>query len=482
MTKTLDYAIVFGKITKTLQRRRMQIMKEKFKKILELDFIGLPQNNPKAGRYMAINQIIKGCPGIIDAIHKDLTAGVETNAGRKGITADQVLRFLIVKLTENLSYRKLAEDVEDSRVLYWFCQIQSDSMPKHSAIAENIKKITADTLQDINNVLILLAQEIGFENGKAVRYDATAVETNIHYPTDNSLIWDCVRVATRLAERAQNDFLGSLYYFPDRTKIVKTLNLKIMNARGPKADQRRIVSYKELINYGEEVYLETLDLYTAVRSAPCSSPMHFAKQIELLEELKDLLLKFDQVLDQTERRVLNGEKVHARDKLYSIFEDHTDILQKSGRDTVFGHKIFLSGGKSNMILDCLIERGNPNDTTFFRELVERHIEQFGFAPKKTACDGGFYSQANADFAKAAGVRDVFFSKGSKAKLKDYVKSTWIYKQLRRFRNGVEACISWLKRCFGLDRCNWSGWESFQSYIWSGIISYNLNLLANHKIQ
>jgi IS5 family transposase len=202
----------------------------------------------------------------------------------------------------------------------------------------------------------------------------------------------------------------------------------------------------------------------------------------LRDEIQEHLVKFDSVLEQTERRVFAGEKVHAREKLYSIFEDHTDIIQKGGRDTVFGHKICFGTGKSKMILDCIMERGNPNDTTYFRELLERHAENYGQAPWKTACDGGFYSKANADYAKEIGVRDVFFSKGTKKKLLDYVRSSWIYKQLRRFRNGVEACISWLKRCFGLERCNWSGWESFQSYVWSGIVAYNLNIIASHSTE
>lgn len=187
------------------------------------------------------------------------------------------------------------------------------------------------------------------------------------------------------------------------------------------------------------------------------------------------------VIDQTERRVLKGEKVPASEKVVSFFEEHTDIIVKGSRDTQYGHKVFLTGGASTLILDCMIERGNPADTDRYKNLLERHAGQYGQMPRQVSADGGFASKGNLDFAKERKVRDAVFAKKRGLSVLDMAKSTWVYKMLRNFRAGIEAGISTLKRAFGLDRCTWSGWNGFRQYVWSSIVSYNLLALARIRM-
>ena len=150
---------------------------------------------------------------------------------------------------------------------------------------------------------------------------------------------------------------------------------------------------------------------------------------------------------------------------------------KGGRDTQFGHKVFLTGGSSNIILDCLIARGNPADSALFMPMVERQKEIYGRVPRQVAADGGFASKDNLALAKGQGVKDVSFAKKRGLSVLDMVKSTWVYKKLRNFRAGIEANISMLKRAFSLDRCTWKGWAGFQRYVWSSVVSYNLLVMA-----
>ena len=197
----------------------------------------------------------------------------------------------------------------------------------------------------------------------------------------------------------------------------------------------------------------------------------------LAEELERVLELFDQVVDQTRRRVIDGEKVPAREKLFSIFECHTDIIEKGNRETVYGHKLFLTTGKSGLILDCVVERGNPADSTMFLPLMDRQKDIFKRPPRQAAADGGFASVDNLDKAKARGIKDVCFSKRKGLAILDMVKSKWVYKQLRNFRAGIEAGISTLKRAFGLSRCTWTGWGGFRRYVGSAVASFNLLMLA-----
>jgi IS5 family transposase len=179
--------------------------------------------------------------------------------------------------------------------------------------------------------------------------------------------------------------------------------------------------------------------------------------------------------------VFHGEKVPAEEKLVSFFECHTDIIVKGSREVEYGHKVFLTGGKTGMILDCVIGRGNPNDTTLFPILIERQERVYGRPPRQVSADGGFASQENLYQAKERGVQDVAFAKKKGLTVLEMVKSHWVYKKLRNFRAGIEANISRLKRSFGLACCDWTGWVGFKQYVWSAVVSYNLLVLAHLKL-
>jgi len=203
------------------------------------------------------------------------------------------------------------------------------------------------------------------------------------------------------------------------------------------------------------------------------------KIAEALEALCSLSLD---VIDQATRRVIQSEKVPSEEKVVSIFEPHTDVIVKDNRETLFGHKIFIAAGKSGIVTDCLIERGNPADSEMFEKMVVRHKDRFGVAPRQTAADGGFASKDNLDKAKEMGVKDCVFHKKRGLTEEQMADSPWIYKKLRNFRAGVEAVISWGKRSFGLGRCVWRGWESFQSYVLSGVVAKNLVVMARAQLK
>jgi len=198
-------------------------------------------------------------------------------------------------------------------------------------------------------------------------------------------------------------------------------------------------------------------------------------------ELEHYIGLASQAVTQTELRVVSGESVCAADKIVSIFESHTDIIRKGRRETFYGHKVCLTGGASNLILDCVILEGNPADSTLSDQMLERQHDIYGRYPLKAALDGGFASQANLRSAKEKGVKDVCFAKGRGLTEEAMCRSVNIYRLLRNFRAGIESGISWLKRSFGLGRCLWKGFSSFKSYVWSAIVSANLVTIARQQL-
>jgi len=201
----------------------------------------------------------------------------------------------------------------------------------------------------------------------------------------------------------------------------------------------------------------------------------------LLMQASNIIDLTHKVLSQTRRRIIHNEKVPVAQKVCSIFEPHSDIIVKGSRDVQFGHKLNITTGKSGLVLDIVIEQGNPADTAQLCPMIARQQTIYGRVPRQAAADGGYASQSNLQQAKDMGVKDVSFNKKKGLKVEDMMKSTWVYKRLTKFRAGIEGSISCLKRRYGLTRCTWQGKEKFNAFVWASTVAYNLMLLARLNI-
>ena len=400
---------------------------------------------------------------------------MRTDTGAEGMSAEQVLRAAIIKQMEGYSYEELAFHLLDSVCYRRFCRIGiADKGFQKSALCNNIKAITPETWEAINRIMVAYGQDKGIEKGKQVRIDCTVVASNIHDPTDSSLLWDCIRVLTRMLGQINERFDDLGIPFSDHTRRAKRRMLEIMNANSKKARDKKYLDLLKVTHMTVNYALTAVSLIEA--HAFSHSSLSETAQ-ELAEELKEIIRLTHKVIDQTTRRVIHGESVPACDKIVSIFEPHTDIIVKDRRDTFYGHKVCLTGGPSNLITDCLILDGNPADSDLTNQMLERHKEIYGHYPLKAALDGGFASKKNLESAKGKGIKDVCFAKKRGLEEEDMCRSTWVYKRLRRFRAGIESGISWLKRCFGFARCMWKSLPSFHSYVWAAVVSANLLTLA-----
>jgi len=438
----------------------------------EFDLFAAPTLPHEHARELeAIDQILCENPTIARLVWKDLQEGRNPKIGRPGLSGEQVLRAALVKQMNGFSYHELAFHLADSRSYMRFCGFTHPlEVPRKSALADNIKRISAETWETINALVLGCAEAAGIEDGRKVRIDPTVVESNIHHPTDNALLFDGVRTLARMLAQARKSF-GIRFH--DRTRRAKRRHMEIVNA---KRQARRIKPYKDLLKVTRETlrYAEA-----AVRRLRAEQGPLAGLAFRLADKLEHDIPLVQQVVSQTERRVLNGESVPAEEKLVSIFEPHTDIIRKDGRDTYYGHKVTLTGGASGLILDWVVEDGNPADSTLFVRMLDRQHELYGRYPKQTAADGGLASNSNLNAARERGVQDVVFAKRRSLRVEDMASSPWVYRQLRNFRAGIEGMISFLKRVFGLSRCIWKGAGSFASYVGASVVSANLLLLARH---
>jgi IS5 family transposase len=427
----------------------------------------------------AFSEILDATPKMLDLVYADLTRVARKDTGREGMTAEQVLRCVALKQYRNLSYEELAFHLEDSKSFRAFARLEMGQYPSSSSLQENIKPLSEETWEAVHVCLMQYALEAGIESGRKVRIDSTVVESNIHDPSDSTLLWDGIRVITRWLEEGHALAPRPDYRYCDHCRVVKKRLMVVLNT---KKEEDRVSAYRDMTHYAGKVVgyakeaIPVLQAYQATGLGDMMTAMNLATQ---LKRAVDLLEK---VINQTERRVFRNEKVPVADKVVSFFEDHTDIIVKKRRETKFGHKIFLTGGKSNLILDCLIAKGNPADSDQYIPMLERHKESFSKVPRQVSADGGFASKDNLNDAKGLGVKDAVFAKKRGLSVIDMAKSSWVYKKLRNFRAGIEANISTLKRAFGLDRCTWKGWEGFKQYVWSSIFAYNLQVIARIKLE
>ncbi len=428
----------------------------------------------KAREYEEVSELLDAHPEAAQWVFDDLVAkGVNPKVGRKGMSAEETLRAHVVYKREKLSFERLEFELGTNAFFRAFCRISpSDSWSK-SALHRNVSAISAETLERINRVCLQVAEEEGIEDGRRIAVDPTGVQTNVHIPADSELLSDTVRVLVRLMWGAVKVFVTSEFTHANK-RAAKRLYWRIFNARG----EKRKPLYVELLEVSAQTIADAERIASELEGL--SEPVFRREAKKLAEVIRHVIALGKHVVDQTERRVLRGEKVPAKEKILSIFEPHTDLLVQ-GQKRTYGHKVTFTSGVSGMVLDAFVENGNPNDKTLATRTVERQKLIYGRVPEQAAFDGGFASASNLEELKQVGVKDVVFTKARGLKIQDMVREYSDYAVLRNFRAGIEGVISYLKRAFSMVRCTWSGLESFKAYVWGSVVSANLFTLVRHRL-
>jgi transposase, IS5 family len=424
--------------------------------------------HPRAAELLVMSRVLDEMGEPLAAVRRDLVGGrkVSVKKGREGLSAEQVLRTALVKQMFDMSYDELAFHLQDSFQLRAFCRLSpSASPPRKSTLHANISAIRPGTWEAVNRALLVGARQQRVEDGRWMRTDATVVESNIHHPLDSSLLWDGVRVLTRILLRAHESYGTSSC---NHARRAKRRSVAILHAG---TMERRRPLYRDLLKVANKTLSCARRAQGELESIADLRALAYAMS---LEHYVPLVAK---VIRQAERRVLNDEQVPVDDKIVSIFEPHTDIIRKDRRDTYYGHKVTLSTGRSGMVLDVVVEDGNPADSTLAVRATQRHAAVFGAVPERVAFDGGFASKNNLLEIKRAGTAQVCFSKPAGVPIDEMTTTARIRNTLKRFRAGIEANISFLKRTFGLDRVTWSGLRHFHAYVWCSSVAHNLLVFA-----
>lgn len=415
-----------------------------------------------------LSNILDQYPQIRSIISEDLIDQSLTNFGRKGLTVETVFRCLLLKQKLRISYEQLAFHLSDSITYRTFTRLPNNISPCRSTLQSTIRSIKPKTLEKVNHLLSLDWVEKNIISKDKIRIDSTVVKSDIAPPSDSQLLNDCIRVLSRFLTKSK-DLTGIKLRFTDQRKKSKSLFFRIFNAKNAEKE----VLYPELLKV-MKITLDQVDRALTKIKLEASDLSKKEDWIKKVEHFKDLALK---VVDQTDRRVIQKEKVVASEKIVSIFEEHTDIIVKGFRDVTYGHKINLSTECHGFITYLSIENGNTADSEMFLPVLDYHQELLNYLPNATVADGGYASQKNVFEGRAMGIKNVVFNKPVGISLKEMGVKKKTFKKLKNFRAGVEGNISELKRAFGAGKAMWKNLDGFEAYVWSSVLSYNLTRLA-----
>jgi IS5 family transposase len=351
-------------------------------------------------------------------------------------------------------------------------------VPDEKTLIRWANVIQPKTLEKFNERIMQLAIERKVTRGRKLRTDGTVVESNIRPPSDNRLLADGVRVLARTVVRAREVLKQTMQEpFEDLTQAAKQRAHQIGETLRKKTEAAKSAGrqqYQELLEMTRKTVTWAYQTQKHLRSS-CD-----AKAQRLAQTLETFLPRTEQVIDQTTRRILQGEQVPASEKIVSLFEEHTDIIRrgKESRPVEYGHKVWLNEVEGGLVSHYRILDGNPSDEQQWKPSLKAHLKTFHQPPDQASGDRGLFSEPNEQLAYELGVKRVVLPQRghrSKARLKHEHK-TWFVKG-RHWHAGIEGRISVLKRAHDLGRCLAHGLNGFHCWVGWGVIAGNLAVLG-----
>lgn len=436
------------------------------------------------GKYKWIDDFLRADPRILNLVHRDLAKALESQNKerdrRSTYTSANVLRILLCKIIEAEDYRGITVRIDDSHFFRQFTQIYDKDMMSFTTLNWLANQISPKTWKKINESLARYAVASELIEGEKLRLDTTAVETNIHYPSDSAQLWDVYRVLGRLIEKARGLKPIAVGNRRLQTKTAKKYFTKISRLSGRKK-QKLEKPYKVLFRLVATILAWSTDV--ANRLEPKKGKRNieqFGASSGLVADIRHFVELGTRVLDVAQRRVLNGEKVPNDEKLFSIFEPHTELLKrgKAGKPIEYGHMVSFQQVESKFITDYGVFGKRPLDFDLIDAAIKSHEKLFDALPSVLAADKGYYQSMDKIDELEERIEVVAIGKkGKRTEEQTERETNRAFKLGQKFRAGIEGTISYLKRCLLLRRCINKGFTHYQATIGVTVFAHNLLVLA-----
>src|SRR6266851_9274670 len=422
-----------------------------------------------------------------EAVIEVVAQGLETRwpqsrrRGRLGTPAEVVIRMLMLTHLFDWSYDDLEREVRANLVYRMFTRIDAGEVPDAKTILKIARALGPEVIEQLHRQVVEVAKRAGVTHGRRFRIDTTVVETNVHYPTDSTLLQDGVRVLTRTLQRASTALGDPSGRIRNRLRSVSRRVLIIgYEARSPKTRDAMVKSYRKLMATTRAVLRDTATMVRRLGQRVRTASPHVQPMLQRAQhQLQDMRPLVQRVVDQTRARILGGD-THVADKVLSVFEPHTETIRKGkiAKPNEFGKLVTIQESEHQIITGYDVHTTRPADVTLWTAALDRHEAIFGRAPDLAAGDRGFSSATNEQAAINRGVRRVILPRrGPKSPARRaYERQPW-FRRGQRWRVGCEGRISVLKRRHGLRRCRYHGVAGMHRWVGFGVIADNLINIA-----
>lgn len=465
-------------------------MRPKIKSQQELDFApsNLKVTNEYYDKYKRISQILNENPKIVDAVHRDLAkvfGGRKRGEGGRDceFSSDTILRIMVVKQMEGLSYRNAVIRIDDSDFFRKFTGIDNGPMMDYTALCKMFKAVRAKTWKKINKLLASYARRTGKISGEKLRRDTTVYEVNIHYPTDSSLLWDTYRVLARFIGKVREvdpELTGEKRL---RVKDAKKIYFQINRKASKKSVSGKWLksAYTELTRHIGKILAWAGEVCDSIRRTRTDYTWDVDAYLQdLVKEYEPHIALGEKVKDQASRRVLDGERVPNDEKIFSIFEPHVELIKrgKAGKTVEFGHVVNFQQVEEKFITDYEVFEKRPVEHSLVDPTLESHEKTFGEYPDVYADDKGAYESMEKLYELEEKIPVVAICKKGKRNAKERKREHALaFRLAQKFRAGIEGSISYLKRTLGLGKCLYRGFQTLAASVGSIVFSHNLLILA-----
>jgi len=426
-------------------------------------------------------------PDLVDLVRQCLAnrSPGSNRTGRTGMGPDRLLRCCVMKHLKGWSFRDLERELRSNLVYRRFTHFDADTTPDFTVFSRSFALLSPAVTAEIHQRVVSLACEHGVAQGQKIRTDTTVVESNVHYPTDSSILGDGIRVLSRSLQRIADECKSGAVEVVDHARAVKHRLLEISRAAKSltEANQQRMRdSYQKLMGLTRSVVQqasEVVQRWGKGRLKVVGTVLGVATQIGQLRRFLPLV---ENVIRQTKERVVKGNS-QVEDKVLSLFEPHTEVIRKgkAHKPNEFGRLVRIDEVENGIVSGYQVLTGNPADTTSWMPALEQHQASFGRVPEMATADRGFFSAKNEREGEDLGVKKVALPARGRlsAKRAEQQKQRWFRRALR-WRAGIEATISTLKHPFSMARATYKGGLGFQRYVGWCVITKNLFSIARYQ--
>ena len=437
----------------------------------------------EAGRIR--DEVLDGIEGLLDEAlvavvrqRLEVRSPQSTKTGRPGMAPDRLLRCCVLKHVKGWSFRELEQELRCSLVYRRFTRFDADPIPDFSTLSRTFALLGEEVAASIHRAVVEKARTTGVAKGRKLRTDTTVVESNVHYPTDSSLLADGVRVLTRHLVRIAKCCRPGAVKVRQRKRAVQRRVLEISRAAKSATEpsrERLKTSYGKLLEIagivtrlGERVSNGLKEQTLAIVDDSVSL---LANRIAL----DHCLPTMKKVIEQTTLRVFGGD-TRVPEKVLSFFEPHTVAIRKgkAHKPTEFGRLVRIDEVENGIVSGYEVLAGNPSDANAWGAALSLHQMLFGRAPRMATADRGYFSAKNEADAIEQGVHLVALpARGPLSKKRAAIQKTRPFRRALRWRAGIEARISTLKHPFSMARAFYKGAKGFVRYVGWCVISHNL---------